>query len=82
MRRPASCRRCRARRSIGDQSGGYAGAVAGADLGVLPLTTVSDYANSILAQKISQMPGVGLVGIGGEQNPAIRVQVNPAQLAA
>ena len=49
---------------------------------VLPLTTVSDYANSILAQKISQMPGVGLVGIGGQQNPAIRVQVNPALLAA
>jgi HAE1 family hydrophobic/amphiphilic exporter-1 len=48
----------------------------------LPLTKVSDYANSILAQKISQMPGVGLVGIGGAQNPAIRVQVNPAQLAA
>ena len=48
----------------------------------LPLTTVSDYANSILAQKISQMPGVGLVSIGGQQNPAIRVQVNPAQLAA
>jgi hydrophobe/amphiphile efflux-1 (HAE1) family protein len=48
----------------------------------LPLTKVSDYANSILAQKIAQMPGVGLVAIGGEQNPAIRVQVNPAQLAA
>src|SRR5271166_2038673 len=48
----------------------------------LPLTTVSDYANSILAQKISQMSGVGLVSIGGEQNPAIRVQVNPAVLAA
>jgi hydrophobe/amphiphile efflux-1 (HAE1) family protein len=48
----------------------------------LPLTTVSDYASSILAQKISQMPGVGLISIGGEQNPAIRVQVNPAQLAA
>src|SRR6202008_236796 len=48
----------------------------------LPLTTVSDYANSILAQKISQMPGVGLVSIGGQQNPAIRVQVNPAMLAA
>src|ERR1700736_1031180 len=48
----------------------------------LPLTTVSDYANSILAQKMSQMPGVGLVSIGGEQNPAIRVQVNPALLAA
>jgi hydrophobe/amphiphile efflux-1 (HAE1) family protein len=48
----------------------------------LPLTKVSDYANSILAQKLSQMPGVGIVAIGGEQNPAIRVQVNPAQLAA
>src|SRR5262249_27337924 len=48
----------------------------------LPLTKVSDYANSILAQKISQMSGVGLVGIGGEQSPAIRVQVNPALLAA
>src|ERR1700752_4270765 len=47
----------------------------------LPLTTVSDYANSILAQKISQMPGVGLVGIGGQQSPAIRVQVNPSLLA-
>jgi HAE1 family hydrophobic/amphiphilic exporter-1 len=48
----------------------------------LPLTKVSDYANSILVQKLSQMPGVGLVGVGGEQNPAIRIQVNPAQLAA
>src|SRR6202045_3653907 len=57
-------------------------AAINASAGALPLTTVSDYANSILAQKISQMPGVGLVGIGGEQNPAIRVQVNPALLAA
>jgi hydrophobe/amphiphile efflux-1 (HAE1) family protein len=48
----------------------------------LPLTKISDYANSILVQKLSQMPGVGLVGIGGEQNPAIRIQINPAQLAA
>jgi HAE1 family hydrophobic/amphiphilic exporter-1 len=48
----------------------------------LPLTKVSDYANSILAQKLSQMPGVGLVTVGGAQNPAIRVQINPAQLAA
>src|SRR5499427_4931423 len=50
--------------------------------GTLPLTKVSDYASSILAQKISQMPGVGEVDVGGEQNPAIRVQVNPVQLAA
>ena len=48
----------------------------------LPLTKVSDYANSILAQKLSQMPGVGLVTVGGAQNPSIRVQINPAQLAA
>ena len=48
----------------------------------LPITAVSDYANSILAQKISQMPGVGLVGIGGLQSPSIHVQLNPAQLAA
>ena len=48
----------------------------------LPLTKVSDYANSILAQKLSQVPGVGIVGVGGAQNPAIRVQINPAQLAA
>ena len=48
----------------------------------LPNTKVSDYANSILAQKLSQVPGVGLVSIGGEQNPSIQVQVNPAQLAA
>jgi len=48
----------------------------------LPVTKVSDYANSILAQKISQVPGVGIVGIGGLQSPSVHVQVNPAQLAA
>ncbi|MHC2017691.1 efflux RND transporter permease subunit [Methylobacterium sp. CM6247] len=48
----------------------------------LPIMTVSDYAYSILVQKLSQVPGVGTVGIGGLQQPAIRVQVNPAQLAA
>jgi multidrug efflux pump subunit AcrB len=44
----------------------------------LPLTKVSDYASSILAQKISQMPGVGEVDVGGQQNPAIRQDVNLA----
>jgi hydrophobe/amphiphile efflux-1 (HAE1) family protein len=48
----------------------------------LPLTTVDAYAESILLPKISQIPGVGLVGIGGQQKPAIRVQVNPQALAA
>ncbi|WP_316399100.1 efflux RND transporter permease subunit [Bradyrhizobium sp. 33ap4] len=47
-----------------------------------PLTKVNDYADSILGQKLSQVPGVSLVTIGGAQKPSIRVQVNPAKLAA
>ena len=43
---------------------------------VLPIMTVSDYAYSILAQKVSQAPGVGLVTVGGNLSPAIQ---NPAQ---
>lgn len=48
----------------------------------LPLTTVDAYAENILLPKISQIPGVGLVGIGGQQKPAIRIRVNPQALAA
>src|ERR1700754_3746095 len=48
----------------------------------LPLTQVEDLADTRLAQKISQQPGVGLVSISGGQRPAIRVQVNPRALAA
>ena len=48
----------------------------------LPLTTVDAYAETILLEKISQISGVGLVGIGGQQKPAIRVQVDPQALAA
>jgi hydrophobe/amphiphile efflux-1 (HAE1) family protein len=48
----------------------------------VPLTTIDAYAENILMQKISQISGVGLVGIGGQQRPAIRVQVNPRALAA
>ena len=48
----------------------------------VPLTTVDAYAENILLQKISQISGVGLVGIGGQQKPAIRVQVNPQALAS
>ncbi len=47
----------------------------------LPLDQVNDAADSILAQKISQVFGVGLVTINGAQKPAIRVQVDPAALA-
>jgi HAE1 family hydrophobic/amphiphilic exporter-1 len=47
----------------------------------LPLTTVDAYAENILLPKISQISGVGLVGMGGQQKPAIRVQVDPQALA-
>ena len=48
----------------------------------LPLTTVDAYAENILLQKISQISGVGIVGIGGQQKPSIRIQVDPEALAA
>ncbi len=47
---------------------------------VLPLDQVDDYADSILAQKVSQLSGVGLVTINGGQKPAVRVQVDPIAL--
>ncbi|MEO6968458.1 MAG: efflux RND transporter permease subunit [Rhodanobacteraceae bacterium] len=46
-----------------------------------PLRDVNDYADSIIAQKLSQVPGVGLVSIAGNVRPAVRVQVDPAKLA-
>ena len=49
---------------------------------VLPVTTVDDYAENILAQQISQIPGVAQVSVGGQQKPAVRVQVDPVKLAA
>jgi HAE1 family hydrophobic/amphiphilic exporter-1 len=48
----------------------------------LPLTVVDEYADNFLAQQISQVSGVAQVSIGGEQRPSIRVQVDPAKLAA
>jgi len=48
----------------------------------LPLTVVDAYAQNILLQKISQVSGVGLVGIGGTQQPTVRIQVDPEALAA
>jgi multidrug efflux pump len=48
----------------------------------LPLPQVEDLADTRLAQKISQLPGVGLVSISGGQKPAVRVQVNPTALSA
>src|ERR1700742_3214561 len=48
----------------------------------LPLTTIDAYAENILLPKISQISGVGQVTLGGQQKPAIRVQVNPQALAS
>jgi multidrug efflux pump len=48
----------------------------------LPITTVEDLADTRIAQKISQLAGVGLVSISGAQRPAVRVQANLQQLAS
>src|SRR5580698_11598407 len=48
----------------------------------MPLSQVEDYTDTRLAEKISQLPGVGAVTISGGQKPAVRVQVNPTQLAS
>jgi multidrug efflux pump len=48
----------------------------------LPLASVEDLADTRLAQKISQLPGVGLVSISGGQKPAVRIQANPTRLAS
>ncbi|MGA8144934.1 MAG: efflux RND transporter permease subunit [Candidatus Acidiferrales bacterium] len=47
----------------------------------IPLSQVEDLADTRLVQKISQLPGVGLVSISGGQKPAVRIQVNPTALS-
>jgi len=49
---------------------------------VVPKSQIYDLANSILAQKISQIQGVGQVFVGGSASPAVRVELNPMQLGA
>ena len=48
----------------------------------MPLTKIEDLADTTLSQKISQLPGVGLVSISGGEKPAVRIRVNPTALAA
>jgi multidrug efflux pump len=48
----------------------------------LPLPQVYDLVDTRIAQRLAQLPGVGMVSLGGGQRPAIRVQVNPAALAS
>src|SRR5213076_2742076 len=47
-----------------------------------PLAQVEDFADTRLAQKISQLPGVGLVSISGGQKPSVRIQANPTALSS
>ena len=48
----------------------------------MPLTQVDDYADNILSQQISRIQGVGLVTIGGQQKPAMRISIDPRKVAA
>jgi multidrug efflux pump len=48
----------------------------------IPLSKIEDLADTRLAQKISQLPGIGLVSIVGGQKPAVRIQANPTALSA
>jgi len=56
--------------------------IVAANSETLPLTKVDDFAENVVAQQISQITGVAQVIIGGQQRPAIRVQVDPAKLTA
>jgi HAE1 family hydrophobic/amphiphilic exporter-1 len=48
----------------------------------MPINQVSDYADNILSQQISRIDGVGLVNIGGQQKPAMRIRIDPHKAAA
>src|ERR1700692_3963280 len=56
--------------------------IIGAWSDALPIDQVDDYADNFLGQQISQLSGVGQVIIFGEQKPAVRVQIDPAAIAA
>ena len=56
--------------------------IVAATSNTMPLTAVDDFAENIVAQQISQVSGVAQVQIGGQQRPAIRVQIDPARLTA
>ncbi len=56
--------------------------VLGVTSDALPLTEVDDYAENVLAQHISQISGVAQVTIGGQQKPAVRIQIDPAKVAS
>ena len=46
------------------------------------VTAVDDYAENVLVEHLSQISGVGLINIGGQQKPSVRIQLDPAKLAS
>jgi HAE1 family hydrophobic/amphiphilic exporter-1 len=56
--------------------------IIGLTSSTLPLASVDDYAENILSQQISRIDGVGQVLVGGQQKPAVRIQVDPRKVAA
>ena len=64
------------------ESSGCADSYVGVDSDSAAASKVEDLADTSLAQKISQLPGVGLVSISGGQKPAVRIQANPTELAS
>ena len=56
--------------------------IIGLTSSTLPLATVDDYAENILSQQISRIDGVGQVNVGGQQKPAVRIQIDPRKAAA
>ena len=76
--RAACCRTaCRIRRPTQGQPGGQPILTLALTSDSLPLEKVNDLADTLLAQKLSEVTGVGLVTIEGNQKPAVRVRVNP-----
>jgi HAE1 family hydrophobic/amphiphilic exporter-1 len=49
---------------------------------VMPITEVDNYAETVIAQQLSQLPGIAQVSVGGQQKPALRVHIDPLKLAA
>ena len=82
----AAARSCRRSAEPSDLQQGESRRLADPDAGpeptAMPLQKVEDLADTTLAQKIAQLPGVGLVTISGGQKPAVRVQANPTALAS
>jgi hydrophobe/amphiphile efflux-1 (HAE1) family protein len=56
--------------------------IVAANSDTIPLPKVDDFAENVVATQISQITGVSLVAIGGQQRPAIRVQIDPSKLTA